>query len=277
MKKIAFIIILSTISIVKAQTNRFFYEVKFKEDSTQTENQKVFMVLDINPNETKYYDNTFLEKDSINKANHSQLTNWTSQIPVTRKKNSNKNINYTFIDNQLYSYPTEDLIQWKLSDKTKKYLHFDLQQATANFGGRKWTAWFTKEIPLSEGPYKFTGLPGLIVLLEDDRNQYSFALVKSKKLEKTYDTSNFLELRYGNKPLPISEKIYLKKSLEYYNDPLQEIRAEMKNGTIKSYEDGGKRYSKPEELVPLIREEQEYIRQNNNPIELNKAIKYPVK
>jgi len=264
-------------SLSTAQTNRFFYEVKFKEDSTQTKHQKVFMVLDVNPNETKYYDNTFLEKDSINKANHSQLTNWTSQIPVTRKKNSNKNINYTFIDDQLYSYPTEDLIQWKLSDKTKKYLHFDLQQATANFGGRKWTAWFTKEIPLSEGPYKFTGLPGLIVLLEDDRNQYSFALVKSKKLEKTYDTSNFLEVRYGNKPLPISEKMYLKKSLEYYNDPLQEIRAEMKNGTIKSYEDGGKRYSKPEELVPLIREEQEYIRQHNNPIELNKAIKYPVK
>ncbi|WP_175622799.1 GLPGLI family protein [Chryseobacterium schmidteae] len=264
-------------SLSTAQTNRFFYEVKFKEDSTQIEHQKVFMVLDVNPNETKYYDNTFLEKDSINKANHSQLINWTNQIPVTRKKNSNKNINYIFIDNQLYSYPTEDLIQWKLSDKTKKYLHFNLQQATANFGGRKWTAWFTKEIPFSEGPYKFTGLPGLIVLLEDDHNQYSFALVKSKKLEKTYDTSNFLEVRYGNKPLPISEKIYLKKSLEYYNDPLQEIRAEMKNGTIKSYEDGGKRYSKPEELVPLIREEQEYIRQNNNPIELNKAIKYPVK
>ena len=264
-------------SLSTAQTNRFFYEVKFKEDSTQTEHQKVFMVLDINPNETKYYDNTFLEKDSINKANHSQLTNWTSQIPVTRKKNSNKNINYTFIDDQLYSYPTEDLIQWKLSDKTKKYLHFNLQQATANFGGRKWTAWFTKEIPLSEGPYKFTGLPGLIVLLEDDHNQYSFSLVKSKKLEKTYDTSNFLEVRYGNKPLPISEKMYLKKSLEYYNDPLQEIRAEMKNGTIKSYEDGGKHYTKPEELVPLVREEQEYIRQHNNPIELNKAIKYPVK
>ena len=272
-----FIIILSTISIIKAQTNRFFYEVKFKEDSTQTEHQKVFMVLDINPDETKYYDNTFLEKDSINKANHSELTNWTSQIPVTRKKNSNKNINYTFIDDQLYSYPTEDLIQWKLSDKTKKYLHFNLQQATTNFGGRKWTAWFTKEIPLSEGPYKFTGLPGLIVLLEDDRNQYSFSLIKSKKLEKTYDTSNFLEVRYGNKLLPISEKIYLKKSLEYYNDPLQEIRAEMKNGTVKSYEDGGKHYSKPEELVPLIKEEQEYIRQHNNPIELNKAIKYPVK
>ncbi|MGE6396221.1 GLPGLI family protein [Chryseobacterium scophthalmum] len=276
MKSCLFLLVLF-FSLSTAQTNRFFYEVKFKEDSTQTEHQKVFMVLDVNLNETKYYDNTFLEKDSINKANHSQLTNWTSQIPVTRKKNSNKNINYTFIDDQLYSYPTEDLIQWKLSDKTKKYLHFNLQQATANFGGRKWTAWFTKEIPLSEGPYKFTGLPGLIVLLEDDRNQYSFSLVKSKKLEKTYDTSNFLEVRYGNKPLPISEKIYLKKSLEYYNDPLQEIRAEMKNGTIKSYEDGGKHYNKPEELVPLIREEQEYIRQNNNPIELNKAIKYPVK
>jgi hypothetical protein len=41
--------------------------------------------LDINPKETKYYDNAFLEKDSINKKFNSQNTNWTSQIPVTRK------------------------------------------------------------------------------------------------------------------------------------------------------------------------------------------------
>ena len=273
MKKAVFIILLFLFSVAKTQTHRFFYEVKYKEDSTQTAHQKAFTVLDINPDETKYYDYTFLEKDSVNKANHSQNTNWTAQTPVTRKKNSNKNINFAFAGDQLYSYPTEDIVNWKLSEVTKKIADFSAQKATTNFGGRKWTAWFTKEIPFSEGPYKFTGLPGLIVSLEDSENQFSFQLIKSKKLDKTYDTKNILEVRYGEKPLMISEKVFIKKSLEYYEDPYQEDRKDLKKGnTIIEIE--GKQYTNPNDLIPLIKSEQEYIRKHNNPIELDKIIKY---
>ena len=96
-----------------SQTHRFFYELKFKSDSTQTEPSKKIMVLDINPKETKYYDNAFLEKDSINKKFNSQNTNWTSQIPVTRKRGSNKNTNFGMIDFQTYSYQTDNALNWK--------------------------------------------------------------------------------------------------------------------------------------------------------------------
>lgn len=265
------------IGFTNAQTQRFFYELKFKQDSTQTEPLKSFMVLDINPDGSKYYDNVFLEKDSINKANNDKNTNWTKHIPVTRKKNSNENINFRTVDFQLYSYPTEDVITWKLSKETKKYGEFTVQKATTNFGGRNWTAWFTKEIPFSEGPYKFKGLPGLIVLLEDSQQQFSFNLIKSKKLAETYNTSNFLEVRYGRKPILITEKIFLKKAMEFYNDPMHEDRENLRNGSSESIDIDGKRYTKASELVPLIKDEQNYIRKYNNPIERNKAIKYPVK
>lgn len=33
------------------------------------------------------------------------------------------------------------------------------QKATCDFAGRKWIAWFTTEIPIQDGPYKFYGLP----------------------------------------------------------------------------------------------------------------------
>jgi len=276
MKKALFIILLLLFGIAESQTHRFFYEVKYKEDSTQTTHQKSFAVLDINPDETKYYDYSFLEKDSLNKINQSQNTSWTAQIPVTRKKSTNTNINFAFAGDQLYSYPTQDVIEWKLSEETKKISDFNAQKATSNFGGRKWTAWFVKQIPFSEGPYKFTGLPGLIVSLEDSQNQFSFNLIKSKKIDKTYDTKNILEVRYGNKPIMITEKMFIKKSLEYYQDPYQQDREDLKKGnTVVEIE--GVKYTKASDLIPLIKDEQEYIRKHNNPIERNKAINYPVK
>lgn len=274
MKKYFYILFFVS-NLIFSQTNRFFYELKYKLDSLQKEPETVTMVLDINPNETKYYDNTFLEKEEENKKYNSENTNWTEQIPVVRKKESNKNTNYEMISWQLYSYPTDDKINWKLSTETKTYQKLSLQKATTNFGGRKWTAWFTKEFPFSEGPYKFQGLPGLNILLQDEKNQYNFSFIENKKLDKTYDTSNFLEVRYGNKPLPVTEKILNKKKIEYYNDPYNEFRVGLNNDTTKSVDINGVRYTKSSDLIPLIKSEQEYIRQYNNPIEINKAIKYP--
>lgn len=261
-------------NLMFSQTNRFFYELKYKLDSLQEEPEIATMVLDINPSETKYYDHIFLKKEEENKKYNSQNTNWTEQIPVIRKKGSSTNINFEMINMQIYSYPTDDKINWKLSNETKAYQNLLLQKATTDFGGRKWTAWFAKEFPFPEGPYKFQGLPGLIILLQDEKNQYNFSFIENKKLDKTYDTSNFLEVRYGNKPIPVTEKMLNKKKMEYYNDPYNEFRVGLSNGTIKNVEINGVRYTKSSDLIPLIKSEQEEIRQYNNPIEINKAMKY---
>lgn len=73
-------------------------------------------------------------------------------------------------------YYTEPLneIQWEISDSTKKVLGYDCMMATANYHGRDWTAWFTTDIPLQEGPWKLTGLPGLILEATEASGQHSF-------------------------------------------------------------------------------------------------------
>jgi GLPGLI family protein len=58
------------------------------------------------------------------------------------------------------------------SSRKEKIGNWEAQKATTEFGGRKWTAWFCEEIPLSDGPYKFKGLPGLIVKISDADNSH---------------------------------------------------------------------------------------------------------
>ena len=49
--------------------------------------------------------------------------------------------------------------------------------ATADFRGRRWTAWFATDIPVSDGPWKLSGLPGLILEAYDKGHQYTFTAV----------------------------------------------------------------------------------------------------
>ncbi|WP_294307009.1 GLPGLI family protein [uncultured Chryseobacterium sp.] len=271
--KLYFILIL-VFNLSFSQTKRYIYELSYKPDSTEAYYKKNFMVVDINPKEVKYYDYKFLEKDSLNILQKSQNLIWTTQIPVVRKRNSDTHINYPLIGDNIYAYPTQDPIKWKLENDTKNYLGFKVQKATTDFGGRKWIAWFTKEIPFSEGPYKFQRLPGLILQIKDTQENYIFNLIKSTNLPETYNTTNIIEVRYGDTPIPTNEKTVIKKALEYFNDPFNDIRQEFNRKAISSFEYNGVKY-KPEELSKLVKEEQEDILKSYNPIERNKAFPYP--
>ncbi len=90
-----------------------------------------------------------------------------------------------------------ELMDWKLSNDTTTISGYKVQKATCNFGGRSWIAWFAPEIPFRDGPYKFCGLPGLIIKIADTCNQYVFELESfNKSNSKTmidYAGANFIK------------------------------------------------------------------------------------
>lgn len=273
-----FLILLLLPFLSLAQTHRFIYEYQFKSDSLAKEFTKENMILDINPDDVKFYPYFFAENDSINKLKNNKNSGWDEALPVlTRNRNSNKNTAYILL-NDLFSIQTEDKINWKLSTETKSVANYKLQKATTSFGGRNWIAWFNTEINLNEGPYKFRGLPGLIFEIADDKNAFSFNLVKSYQLKSTYDTAEFLESFAGQKAIPVSEKILLKKQMELFNDPLQDFKEMFKNsngeGTFTVMNIKIKTLDQFKELTTMT---QERMRKDNNPIELDKAIHYPKK
>ena len=67
--------------------------------------------------------------------------------------------------------------QWTMTDSTREVLGYTCQQATADFRGRHWTAWFATDIPVSDGPWKLGGLPGRILEAYDKGHQYTFTAV----------------------------------------------------------------------------------------------------
>ncbi|PKP53374.1 MAG: hypothetical protein CVT92_04330 [Bacteroidetes bacterium HGW-Bacteroidetes-1] len=80
----------------------------------------------------------------------------------------------------------EDLnaFSWVISNETSTISDYKVQKASVNYGGRNWVAWYCTDLPFSDGPYKFRGLPGLIVKLYDTQKHYEFELVFIGKPEK---------------------------------------------------------------------------------------------
>ncbi len=69
-------------------------------------------------------------------------------------------------------------IKWELSNDHKKIGQYDCQKAVGFYRGRTYTVWFTTEIPVSHGPWKLRGLPGLIMEAADEKNKYGFRATK---------------------------------------------------------------------------------------------------
>ncbi|MCM1484559.1 MAG: GLPGLI family protein, partial [Muribaculaceae bacterium] len=77
------------------------------------------------------------------------------------------------IEQGYYTEPLGEIV-WEISDSTKSVLGYYCVMATANYHGRHWIAWFAPDIPLQEGPWKLTGLPGLILEASESTGQHSF-------------------------------------------------------------------------------------------------------
>ena len=74
---------------------------------------------------------------------------------------------------------------WTLLEDTTTMLDYSCQKAKCNFRGRDWEAWFAPDIPIDEGPWKFYGLPGLIMKLEDTESHYSFEMVGLQQVDES--------------------------------------------------------------------------------------------
>lgn len=78
---------------------------------------------------------------------------------------------------QIFEYE-EDFprFEWRLSADTTTIQGYVCQKAETDSRGRRWTVWFTPQIAIDGGLWKFNGLPGLILRAYDDSDHFYFDL-----------------------------------------------------------------------------------------------------
>lgn len=143
--------------------------------------------------------------------------------------NSCKRIIYD--DFVLKKYTIQDdfaIFDWQISEESKMIENFKAYKAITTFRGRKWIAWFTPDIPFPFGPWKFCGLPGLILEVYDESKIFNFNAISinlnSNQNIKMPDSKRFKHLR-------IKDFVELKD--DFYNNIMQGVGGDDRNVTVK--------------------------------------------
>jgi len=84
-------------------------------------------------------------------------------------------------------------VQWQITSDTMTCLNYLCQKATGDFRGRHYEAWFAPDLPVNDGPWKFSGLPGLILFVKDSDNQY---ILKAVALDNVQTPLQFAKRDY---------------------------------------------------------------------------------
>ncbi len=276
MKKIAFLFLLVSVCVF-GQMQRFTYDYTFASDSTNKAELKTEqMNLDVSKNGSKFYSYTVYHSDSLMRVDLENQLRTNGSINVKsdmQKGNIRYSVTKTYPDYTVdfltriftdsYSVREDRKIDWKIFPEKEKIGEWETQKAETDFAGRKWTAWFTPEIPIQDGPYKFFGLPGLIVKMEDQSKTHLFELKGIKKIsEKDFDS----EIFKPENRISINRKQYQKIRKEYEADPTKGMRQLTMGGVVMKMEGN----NAEQEKMMKEREQQikDKLKKENNRIEL---------
>ena len=293
MKKISLALLL-IIGFTSFAQNRFFYDYKFIPDSTDKANVlSEIMLLDIDKSGSKYYGQEKFIADSTSQADvERQLKLNPNNINISRRDKPGmvsykvtkqypdfKTYLFTKISSDSYKIEEDKKPEWKILPDKQKIGEYNAQKAITKYGGREWTAWFSTDLPFQDGPYKFYGLPGLIVKIEDKTGSHSLTLVGNKTIQTTTEKEMNLPqgvqlYGMGGKDIEINKSQFKKAWKAYKNDPTKNMREMMMKNTetnkvvFKTKSADGKEISDPNLVFrEMEKKAKEGFKKNNNPIE----------
>lgn len=108
------------------------------------------------------------------------------------------------------SFPKQS---WIITNERSNILGYSCKSAKLNFRGRNYLAWYTEEIPKSDGPANFEGLPGLILKITDENGDYDFSAIAISK------TPMDIYVRNEESILKVSRDKFREVQKAYFENP----------------------------------------------------------
>ncbi len=280
MRILHFILIFISTAIL-AQNQRFVYEYTFKPDSLNRQNiVKETMNLDITKEKSNFYSHLLISNDSLFNAEYEKgkakqflsidmrkMKKSNVRFRVSKKYPNFETFYHTSINAENFVIKETNKIDWKILPETNNIEGFKVQKAATSFGGRNWIAWFSSEIPMQEGPYKFCGLPGLILAIEDEKGDHVFRFLGNQKLDSEpviYDLKK--------QEITVDEKKFNSLWNDFKKDPAKNIKqlhsaSEMSETLF--YDASGSPMSKQDLIKNKEENANKYFKHHNNFIELS--------
>ncbi|MCM1137854.1 MAG: GLPGLI family protein [Duncaniella sp.] len=206
------------------------YDVVATKKNGDKVDEKYATILQFNPTLAKFVDLATYRADSI--AN----TPGTSPEEIERMARDRDATEFLFSSEVYQNYPegkityvdiitpnyvdyTEEYppFDWEISEDTLTVSSYPCMKAICEYGGRKWTAWFTDEIPASFGPWKFSGLPGLIMKVTDDEGIHTFTAVSFSKADSKIVKVQNAGIQHTSRDKFVKNKNYVEE------DPMNRI------------------------------------------------------
>lgn len=227
MRKILFIFAFSIYGLLIAQNNwaEVDYTFKIRNDKVLTLDYSLLHHLESNQS-TYFFIEALSDTDSIKTERKDDFGN--SQVNIVKFEKSKEIPEFQkyFEKDSLYSFSsiygeksyyviTEQLptFDWEIGNETKEILGYQVQKATTHFRGRDYEAWFAPEIGISNGPYKFHGLPGLILDIHSKDGKYEFTaygLKLNQKLEN-FQIEHLLQKQKKSKKVSMKEMLVIQQ------------------------------------------------------------------
>lgn len=268
MKIIQFLLFLIVTNYAYSQNKLFLYDYRFIPDSTNKNSIKnEIMILNTQKDRTEFYSSERYASDSMQLA---ESKKGNMAMPINKEMISDRIIKYpnsnqidyiTFMSWDKYIVKQEINLKWKLENNFSKILGYNVQEATTEFGGRKWIAWFAKDLPIQDGPYKFKNLPGLILKIEDSTKSHIFELkgIRTNDNNFTYpDLKNYKEYK-------LNFDQYTKKIKDYRKNPTANLI-----GQIPDQRDSEGNFKTSAQIIKELNDQWlKRFKKDNNLIELN--------
>lgn len=209
------------------------YSLKYKFHPDQRDAYNDTRIVQIGKHRVKDYSDIINHFDSLatdqvrrGAESYSNVSGEPWPLEIVRPIRGEKaDLKYRLSISAFFVYPDSvPSLEWNFSDEeTDSIIGYDCRKATVEFAGRSYTAWFTPEIPLPFGPYKFGGLPGLILKLEDAERQYIWEAVGFER-----DSAPIVEYTYrdGNDKRCSADDVE-KTLIRYFKSPVSFMISEM--------------------------------------------------